>query len=532
VRRDSAFGPYTSEPLEDAAARQEKGAGASHPSAVFTRIAWLLIIFGIVLRLGQYIANRSLWLDESVLALSIAGRSFRGLLEPLDYSQIAPIGFVMLEKLAVKLFGTNEYALRLVPITAGIGSVLLFYRVAKQCLNERALLVAMCLFCASEPLIYYASEVKQYSSDVLVAVAILWPTIRSLQQGLVARRYVGLALIGAVAVWFSYPAVFILAGSGIALAAREAWEGRRRSMYKVLAVASIWALSFAINYRLFGKGNDAMVNYWEWAFAPVPTSGEGLLWYFKAAFRSMRDLFGPPSALPDLGPALSGLALVAALAGIGSFFEIRRWILAALLIPVALTLFASALKLYPFAGRTALFLDSIFILLVAAGAQERPLNARKSTRIANFATAVLVLAPMAAATVGLIKRPGHQETRAVLNHLGERSRAGDLVYMYPGFQPSVEYYSRFSKIVGLSELEFLEGDPAQWPTFDGELRRLRGHSRVWIFFCHTKGERGLDDQAVLLSVLDQKGKRLDEFNATGASTYLYDLSLPGGSDGR
>src|SRR5215469_14396831 len=107
VRRDSALGPYTSEPLEDAAAGKEKGAGASHPSARFTTISWLLITFGIVLRLGQYIANRSLWLDESVLALSIARRSFRGLLEPLDYSQIAPIGFVMLEKLAVKLFGTN-----------------------------------------------------------------------------------------------------------------------------------------------------------------------------------------------------------------------------------------------------------------------------------------------------------------------------------------------------------------------------------------------------------------------------------------
>src|SRR5262249_56663789 len=114
-------------------------AGGLLRSVWFTWIACLFIIFVIVLRLGQYISNRSLWLDESVLALSIAGRSFRGLLEPLDYSQIAPIGFVMLEKLAVKLFGTNEYALRLVPITARIGSVLLVFRLAKQCLNERAL---------------------------------------------------------------------------------------------------------------------------------------------------------------------------------------------------------------------------------------------------------------------------------------------------------------------------------------------------------------------------------------------------------
>jgi hypothetical protein len=64
-------------------------------------IAWLpliLILIGIALRLAQYMANRSLWLDESCLALKILHRSLGQLLEPLDYGQAAPLAFLMVEK--------------------------------------------------------------------------------------------------------------------------------------------------------------------------------------------------------------------------------------------------------------------------------------------------------------------------------------------------------------------------------------------------------------------------------------------------
>ena len=40
----------------------------------------------VLLRVRQYATNRSLWQDESSLALNIVERGFRGLLEPLDYA--------------------------------------------------------------------------------------------------------------------------------------------------------------------------------------------------------------------------------------------------------------------------------------------------------------------------------------------------------------------------------------------------------------------------------------------------------------
>ena len=102
-----------------------------------TTFLWILICWGAMLRLTQYLSNRSLWLDESSLALNIVNRSFSQLLKPLDYGQGAPLGFLILERLAVHVFGTHEYALRLFPFLCGIISLLLFNRLAKLCVTPK-----------------------------------------------------------------------------------------------------------------------------------------------------------------------------------------------------------------------------------------------------------------------------------------------------------------------------------------------------------------------------------------------------------
>jgi len=60
-----------------------------------SKLARLAIIVGIVLRLRYYAFNRSLWLDESLLALNLIHRSYRQLLKPLDYSQGSRLGFLL-----------------------------------------------------------------------------------------------------------------------------------------------------------------------------------------------------------------------------------------------------------------------------------------------------------------------------------------------------------------------------------------------------------------------------------------------------
>jgi uncharacterized membrane protein len=137
-----------------------------------------IIVLGIVLRLTQYLIDRSLWYDEALLALNILHRPLREIFQPLQYHQGAPIGFLVLEKLATTLAGKSELALRIVPFAAGIASLFLFSHVAKLFVSAKSALLALLLFALCPSLVYYSSEVKQYSSDVAVTLVLLWMLFR------------------------------------------------------------------------------------------------------------------------------------------------------------------------------------------------------------------------------------------------------------------------------------------------------------------------------------------------------------------
>src|SRR4051795_3296331 len=101
----------------------------------------IVVLFGILLRLSRYIFDDSLYNDETSLSDNVLGRSFSGLLRPLSDSQAAPIAFLFSLKLTSFVFGPGEYALRLVPLLAGLVSMVLFYYLAKRVLDPVPALV-------------------------------------------------------------------------------------------------------------------------------------------------------------------------------------------------------------------------------------------------------------------------------------------------------------------------------------------------------------------------------------------------------
>ena len=105
-----------------------------------------LVGFGIVLRVAQYLSDRSLWLDEALLALNIIDRPPSELLGPLDFNQAAPPAFLLLERWVGEIFGYSELALRAIPLLAGIGSVVVFAWLARRLLTPVAALLAVLLF--------------------------------------------------------------------------------------------------------------------------------------------------------------------------------------------------------------------------------------------------------------------------------------------------------------------------------------------------------------------------------------------------
>jgi len=139
-------------------------------------LPWLIIAFGIILRLDQYLFNRSLWLDEAFFAIDVVNRTFLELFEaPLEYTSYArPPGFMLMVKLSVTWFGNSDFILRLFPFFCGVLALLLYYPMAKRYVSERAVPLALFFFAISEALIFYSSEFKQYSSDVLIVILLFF----------------------------------------------------------------------------------------------------------------------------------------------------------------------------------------------------------------------------------------------------------------------------------------------------------------------------------------------------------------------
>ena len=86
----------------------------------------------------QYVSHASLWIDEAALARNIIDRPVSALFFPLDYAQVAPPGFLLIQKAVVLTIGASEYALRLFPLLCGVAALLVFARLAHYLLDAWA----------------------------------------------------------------------------------------------------------------------------------------------------------------------------------------------------------------------------------------------------------------------------------------------------------------------------------------------------------------------------------------------------------
>lgn len=181
------------------------------------KFPWIIICFGIALRVVQYLHNRALFIDEARDTIAgILGRSFSEMLgpPPAIFIPSPPLGFFVIEKLAVQFMGDSEYVLRLFPLIAGIASLLLFYYVAKKYITAYAVPIALTLFATLEPLIYYSSSMRPYSSDVAFALLIFLIAFYIHSKKTSMLSIIILGVVGATAVWFSGPFCFCACRSG------------------------------------------------------------------------------------------------------------------------------------------------------------------------------------------------------------------------------------------------------------------------------------------------------------------------------
>lgn len=479
------------------------------------RAAVAIVVVGVGLRLIRYIANRSLWLDEAYLADSILSYTFYQLATlPLLHWQAAPIGFLFLEKVAVQMGGTSEYALRLVPLIAGFVSVPLFARIIRGTLPPAGGLVALVLFAGLEPLVYYSAEAKQYSLDVAVSLGILYSTICVLKK---PAHILSLAVVGALGIFLSHPSILVLAASGLFLFATSVRNRQTRAAVGFAVVGIFWLVLFSLNYVALLRPfvhHDALNTYWAGGYMPWNRGAMGwLALAFRGVYTDYDSMWLP---LPDI-------AIVATLIGIFWFWRSRRSLLAMCLLPIVLTLAAAALHRYPFSGRLILFLVPLMILFIGGGVQaifEARLPGKKTIPVVFI---VVLTGPTVGLALHHALRPGQrEEMKAALVYARGRIQPGDRIYVWHISQVPFAYYR---ERLGLKDADCIIGNdiPPTAQAYEKEFANLRG-VRVWILLTHWGALGAADERKVILSALDRMGKRLDSFEAKGAMVVLYDLN--------
>ena len=197
------------------------------------------------LRLWQYLANSSLWIDEAALARNIIDRPAMALLAGLEDAQVAPPAFLLVEKAVVAVAGGSEFALRFFPLSCGLLALVLFARLAKDLLERWAVPFAVGLFALGTPLVYFPSQVKQYSTDTAAALVVLTAAVGFAREPSNKKRGLALAAAGAVAPWFSQPTSFVVAAAAISLTVQYVWQRSNQPLSTVLRVLIPWGISGA-----------------------------------------------------------------------------------------------------------------------------------------------------------------------------------------------------------------------------------------------------------------------------------------------
>lgn len=499
------------------------------------RATWGFVALGAALRLEHWLSGRSLWLDEASLALNLLDRGPGALLAPLDHMQTSPYGFLLLEKLALAGFGPGERSLRLVAFLSGLAGLVLFRHLALRILPAAGAAVAVGLFALGGILVHYSAELKPYSTDVAVTVLLTIGWVGASAGRLGPARAAALGLLGAAAVWLSFPAPLVIAGLALPPLAAALREPRRGRAAELLAAAAVPAASFGLWFALAGRellGDEVRRAQFALWYPPLDAPVDAARWLLAQGF----EVFRMPAGLP-----LTGLAALAFLLGLVELGGRRRMVALQLVLPLALALVVAALRVYPFHGRLLLFAVPSILLLVGAGARaalgwsreatprERSAAAPKANRAAARAAGpllvgLLFLHPLAFAADNLLgsRGYGYEDLRPLLRTLGERSRPGDTVYLHGPEGTPFAYYSRIG-LVAAEDLDVVRGRQFDVGEYTEELRLLRGRPRVWVLASRADLA---DEEPAFLALLDTTGCRLEAFESEGAGLYLYDFRQP------
>ena len=353
----------------------------------------------------------------------------------------------------------------------------------------------------------------------MIATILFYFAVDSLpSKKLIDLNAILIGVLGATALWFSHPAVFVLAGIGVSKILFNLIKKDWVKIGQLSIICSFWALSFITFYLVSLNDlnrNQYLLDFWSDSFLPFPPGSlSDIKWYLN----TLLIIFEQP-----IGLGSSGIAIFAFLVGSIIIFSQKKIIFFILILPILFTLLTSGLKLYPFRGRLLLFITPILLIFIAEGAEEIRVKTRATSATTGIAFLCLMFSlSLINTTNSLIRPQSTEEIKPVINYIKKHEQSGDVLYLYYG---SIHQYKYYAKKFNLSN-SYIEGVRSRqnWTNYVSDINKLRGNKRVWILFSHVYTLEGIDEEKFFLYNLNNIGTELENFKSTGASVYLYNLS--------
>jgi hypothetical protein len=312
---------------------------------------------GVAWRTVRFVLRFPIWGDESFVCVNFLDNTFAGILGPLRVGQICPLPFLWSELALYQWLGPSELVMRLLPFIAGLASLALFWPLCRRVLPPLPACLAMALLSVAYYPVRHAVEVKPYSEDLLVALALLLPAVLFILNPARTLWLIVLTLIVPAAVVSSYPAVLVAGAVSLVLAPIVWRRCERPLIFWFVCYNALLAAAFLANYFLIGKPqlsphlgdpNNAFNSTWhEWFPDHDPIS---LLWWFLKAHTG--NMLAYPIGGPDFASSFTTLLCVV---GAWSWWRNgNRRILALLAWPFVLSMAAAILHKYPYGGSARL----------------------------------------------------------------------------------------------------------------------------------------------------------------------------------
>jgi hypothetical protein len=435
----------------------------------------VLVVLAAWLRLGP-LGPSSLWLDDAWVAL--ASRT-EGLTE-LRYVGFSAPGFAVLLWAWFRLVGFSELTAQALPFAAGILAPGLGFLVARRFGWHRAAATVGGLVLVASPMaVDYATRVKPYTIESVLALGLLALALHLLREVAAPRRWAAFVAAAALATTISaFLAPYAAAGLAAGLV-RARTEGDRLAVSRGLAA---------------GLAYGAFAGAWYLAvLAPAVTTSVSAFW--SGHFLVLTEGVGPAvdsvtSAATGVAVGLvalpAGLTVLALLGGAVSVAFRRSDHAVLLVVPSVVAVLLAALQLAPLGGgRTDIYLYPSLALLLAGGADGL---VRVLPGWATWVVPGAVLATLGIGAEPVTAYPA-QDVRPLVAELEQRRQPGDALLVYPATMWAYALYT--------SDDLALEADPVSaWgfaPVFDDE--------RTYVL------PRGRDDPGAYTPTVEQLGER-------------------------